>query len=186
MGQLDADPVGAEPVHQVGQRLAGGFRAAGGKCLAHMAFAAAGQDVPVPACGLGQRVIVIAQLALLTPGQMRSRQLSRQPSIALRPAGQHQQVRSWRIGILGAVATAERQLRAEHRLHLEFLGGLREPHHPVEPVVVGERDGPQIEPGGLLDEFLRRAGAVEEAVRRMRVQLGVRDRRRPGRSTSSG
>ena len=28
MGQLDADPVGAEPVHQVGQRHAGGFRAA--------------------------------------------------------------------------------------------------------------------------------------------------------------
>ncbi len=43
--------------------------------------------------------------------------------------------------------------------------------------MVGQRDGPQIEPGGLLDEFLRRAGAVEEAVRRMRVQLGIRDRR---------
>src|SRR5258708_9649434 len=62
-------------------------------------------------------------------------------------------------------------------MHLGFLGGLREPHHPVETVVVGERDGPQIEPGGLLDEFLRRAGAVEEAVRRMRVKLGVWDRR---------
>ncbi len=129
----------------------------------------------MPACGLGQRVIVVAQLAFLAAGQMRGRQLSRQPSVTLRPAGQHQQVRTWRIGILGAVATAERQLRAEHRLHLEFLGCLREPHHPVEPVVVGERDGPQIEPGGLLDELLRRAGAVEEAVRRMRVQLGVRD-----------
>ena len=95
-------------------------------------------------------------------------------------------MRPWRIGILGAVATAEGQLGAEHRLHLEFLGRLGEPHHPVEPVVVGQRDGPQIEPGGLLDEFLRRAGAVEEAVRRMRVQLGVRASTRPGRSTSSG
>ena len=140
-----------------------------------MAFPAAGQDVPVPARRLGQGVIVVAQLAFLTSGKMRSRQLSRQPSVTLRPSGQHQQVRSWRIGILGAVATAERQLRAEHRLHLEFLGGLREPHHPVEAVVVGECDGPQIEPGGLLDELFRCAGAVEEAVRRMRMQLGVRD-----------
>ena len=107
MGQLDADPVGAEPVHQVGQRPAGGFRAAGVQGLAHMAFATTGQDVPVPARRLGQRVIVIAQLAFLAACQMRGRQLSRQPSIALRPAGQHQQVRSGRIGILGAVATAE-------------------------------------------------------------------------------
>ena len=56
MGQLDADPVGAEPVHQIGQRRRRRFRAALGKRLAHMAFAAAGQDVPVPAGGLGQRV----------------------------------------------------------------------------------------------------------------------------------
>ena len=61
----------------------------------------------MPTGRLGQRVVVIAQLALLTAGQMRGRQLSRQPPIALRSAGQHQQVRSRRIGILGAVATAE-------------------------------------------------------------------------------
>ena len=72
-----------------------------------MAFAATGQDVPVPARRFGQRVIVIVQLAFLTASQMRGRQLSRQPPITLRPAGQHQQVRSRRVGILGAVATAE-------------------------------------------------------------------------------
>ena len=44
--------------------------------------------------------------------------------------------------------------------------------------MVGQRDRAQIEAGGLLDEFLRRAGTVEEAVRRMRVQLGIRQRRR--------
>ncbi len=177
VGEFDADPLAAEPVHQVGQRRRGRVRPASGKGLAHMAFAAAGQDVPVSARRLGERVKVVARLALFTTGQMRRGQLPGQPSISLRAAGQHQQVRPRRIGLLGSCHVAQRQLSAEHRPHVQFLGGLGEPHHPVEPVVIGQRDGPQIEAGGLLDEFLRCAGAVEEAVRRMRVQLGIRHRR---------
>ncbi len=42
MGEFDADPVAAEPVNQVGQRGRGRLRAAFGKRLAHMSFAAAG------------------------------------------------------------------------------------------------------------------------------------------------
>ena len=177
VGEFDADPVAAEPVHQVGQRRRCRIGPAGGKGLAHMAFTTAGEDMPVPAARLGQRVKVVARLALLAAGQMRRGQLPGQPPIAFRAAGQHQQVRPRRIGLLGARAIAQRQFGAEHRSHVQFLGGLGEPHHPVEPVVIGQCDGPQIEPGGLLDEFLRRAGAVEEAVRRVRVQFGIRDRR---------
>ena len=77
-------------------------------------------------------------------------------------------------------AIAKRQLGTEHRRNVELLGGFGESHHPVQPVVVGQRDGPQVQPGGLLDEFLRRAGAVEEAVRRMRMQLGIGNRRAAG------
>src|SRR5690242_21365628 len=36
MSQLDADPVGAEPVHQIGQRSAGRLWAAGVQSLAHI------------------------------------------------------------------------------------------------------------------------------------------------------
>ena len=61
MGQLDADPVAPEPVHQIGQRRCGRLRPAGGQRLADMAFAATGQDVPVPARRLGERVEVVAQ-----------------------------------------------------------------------------------------------------------------------------
>ncbi len=43
--------------------------------------------------------------------------------------------------------------------------------------MVGQRDRPQVQPRGLLDELLRGAGAVEKAVGRVRVQFGVRDRR---------
>ena len=105
-----------EPVHQVGKRLLGGFRTAVGKRLADMAFAAPGEDVPVPARRLGQRVEVVAQdLPFSPPARCAVANLARQPSIALRPAGQHQQVRPWRVGRLGAVAAAERQFGAEHR-----------------------------------------------------------------------
>ena len=50
---------------------------------------------------------------------------------------------------------------------------------PVERLGLTRADAWIVTDGadGLLDEFLRRAGAVEEAVRRMRMQLGIRDGR---------
>ena len=173
MGQLNTDPAGAEAVHQIGQRLGGGTRTAGRQRLAHMPFAAAGQNVPMPAGGLGQGVVVIARAAFMAAGQMRGGQLTGQPPVALRPAGQNEQMRTRRIGHSGPGGAAQRQLGAEDGAHAEIGGRLGEAHHPVQAVVVGQRDGPQIQPGRLLDEFLRGAGAVEEAERRMGVQLGV-------------
>ena len=150
-----------------------------------MAFAATGQNVPVPAGGLGQRVVVIARLALLPARKMGGSQLAGQPPVPLRATGQDQQMRAGRVGVFGAGDVsrryfAQRQLGAEHRRHLQFPGRLSEPHHPVQTVVVGECDRPQPQPGRLLDEFLRSAGTVEKAERRMGVQLGV-GHRRPGR-----
>ena len=60
---------------------------------------------------LGQCVVVVAQDALLTAGEMRGRQLARQPSIPFGTTGKHQRVRSARVELLGAVATAEEQLQ---------------------------------------------------------------------------
>ena len=76
MGQLDADPVAPEPVHQVGQRRGGRIRPAGGQRLAHMAFTAPGQDVPMPARRLGEGVEVVARACPFPAGQMRRRQLA--------------------------------------------------------------------------------------------------------------
>ena len=132
--------------------------------------------------GLGQYVDVVARLALLPAGQVRRGQLPRQPSVTFRAAGQHQQVRAGRIRLLGAGFESQRQLGAEHGAHVEFRGRFSESHRPVQAVVVGQGEGAQIQPGSLFDQLLRRAGAVEEAVRRMRMQLGIRDGRadRPG------
>ena len=145
-----------------------------------MAFAAAGQNVPVPSGDFGQRVVVIARLALLPSRQVSGGQLAGQSPVALRATGQDQQMRARWVGILGPGDICQRQLGPEHCRHLQFPGRLSEPHHPVQTVVIGQRDRPQPQPSRLLDEFLRGAGAVEKAERRMGVQLGV-GHRRPGR-----
>ena len=129
----------------------------------------------MPTGSLGQRVEVVVQFALLAAGQVRllpavSTVAGTLPVRGPAPAGAAPAGRVRRCGF-------HRPATTRHRTpwrHVQFLGRLGEPHHPVETVMVGQCDGPQIEPGGLLDEFLRRAGAVEEAVGRMRVQLGVR------------
>ena len=107
VGQLDADPVAPEPVDQVGKGFLGRLRTAAGKGLADMAFAASGKDVPVAARRLGERVEVVARLTLFAAVQVRFGQLSLQPSVALRPTGEHQQVWPRRIGIFGAGLVAE-------------------------------------------------------------------------------
>ena len=176
VGELDTDPIASEPVHQIRQRHLGGFRTAFGKRLAHMAFATPGQNLPVSTGSLGERVEVVLGLTLLAAGQVRGGKLTREPAVTLRTAGQHQQMRAgrvWHVSAGAASSRAQRQFGSEYRADVEFAGRLGEAHHAIESVMIGQRDSPQIQPRGLLDEFLRRAGPVEEAVRRMRVQLGV-------------
>ena len=72
-----------------------------------MTFTTSGENVPVSAGGFGESVVVIAGLALLAAGQMRGSQLAGQPSVALRSAGQDQQVRAGRIGRLRTRGVAQ-------------------------------------------------------------------------------
>jgi hypothetical protein len=144
MAQLDADPACPEPVHQIGQRPFGRIRSTTGKRLAHMALATPRQDVPVPAGRLGQRIEVVARLALLATGQMGGGQLPRQPPIAFRAAGQHQQMRSGRVRLLGAGTRSQRQFGTEHGAHVKLGGRFGEPHRTVQAVVVGQRQHTQI------------------------------------------
>ena len=118
MGQLDTHPVGAEPVHQIGQRRRGRIRSAGGQRTADMTFPATGQDVPVPARRVGERIEVETRLAFLAAGKMRRGQLARQPPIAFRTASQHQQMWARRIGVIGPGTGPQRQFGAEYRTHV--------------------------------------------------------------------
>ncbi len=98
-----------------------------------------------------------------------------QRGVARRAVGEHHQVPPRRVGsahhrVVGAV---EGDLGAEDRGQADLRGGLGEAHHAVEAVVVGECQGLEAEPGGLLGQRLGRRGAVEEAEVRVGVELGV-------------
>jgi hypothetical protein len=99
-----------------------------------------------------------------------------QPGVPVRAAGQQQQVPADGVGlaVLGA-GQFEGQLSAEHGGQLELPGRLAEPHHPVQAVMIGDGQRRETELGGLLGEFLRMAGTVEEAEVGVAVQFGVRD-----------
>ena len=56
-----------------------------------------------------------------------------------------------------------------------LVGGEREADHPVEAVVVGDRQGGEPEPGGFDRQLLRVARAVEKGEIGVAVQLRVGD-----------
>ena len=70
----------------------------------------------------------------------------------------------------------ERHLGARDRADAEVLGRVSELERAVDAVVVGERERRVTELGRLHCELLRERCAVEERVRRVRVQLDVRRR----------
>ena len=162
-------------------------RAASGPAAASAAadgsLAAAGEDHPVPVVRLGEFVDVVAGAALLAPGELRRADRPAQPPVPGRVPGQHQQVLADRVGDTAlAGGQAEAELGAEDRAELDAgllgqLGGrLGELGYPVHAVVVGDGQRFEAAPGRLGDQFGGAGGAVEEAVRRVAVQL------RPGRA----
>ena len=75
----------------------------------------------------------------------------------------------------------ERQLSAEHRRQPGFGGSLRKADHPVEPVVIGQRQRFEPQPHCFVHQLARTRRPVQEAEVGMGVQLRVRHRglRRP-------
>ena len=72
-----------------------------------------------------------------------------------------------------ATGLLERQLSTEDGGHPAGRRREREPHDPVEPVVVGDRERGQSEARGLVDQLLGMARTVEEREVRVAVQLGI-------------
>ncbi len=71
------------------------------------------------------------------------------------------------------VSLSDRHLRAGDRADAEVLRRVRELERAVDAVVVGERERVVAELGGAGGELLGQRGAVEERVRRVRMQLDV-------------
>ena len=177
--ELDVDRARAEAGDEQVESVGGRRGATGCQCLTHRALAAPGEHGPVPLGARGEVVEVVAGAALLAAGELRVRDRGGQAVISLLAAGEHEQVGALGVGRAAARRArrpriiAQRQLGAEHRLHVQLFGGFGEADDPVEPVVIGDGEGVQPQPLGFLGELRRRRGPVEERVRRVRVQLGV-------------
>ena len=140
---------------------------------------------------LGQPVEVVAGAPLLATGEMALADGAGKARVALRVAGEDDQVGPGRVGDPGArgrrhgpsrrrsqgceaarVSSAPKTVGTP-----SLLCRLGEADHAVEPVVVGQSQGAELEPGGLGDELLGVRGTVEKAEIRMAVKLRVPDHR---------
>ena len=77
------------------------------------------------------------------------------------------------VGFLFAARWQESHLGAEHGGQLVLAGGEREPHHPVEAVVIGDRERGQLQPGRFGHQFLGMTGPVEKGEVGVAMELGV-------------
>jgi hypothetical protein len=177
--QLDYDPLPTEqrdePVQFPGRGRRSLCRTTQLQSPADQALPAACQHQPVVLPHHGQVFQVVDGTALLLAAELRLGDGPGEPVVPLLALRQHQQVAALRIGdaVLG-LGQVQRQLRTEDGAQIAVrLGGLGHPDHAVEAVVVGQREGVQPQPDRLLDQLLRGGGAVEEAVERVAVQLGI-------------
>jgi hypothetical protein len=115
----------------------------------------------MPTRGGCYRVEVIDRPTLLLSGDLGVADRPGQPAITLGIAGQHEQVLTLRVGYptLGR-GKMQGQFRSEDSPDAQLAGRFGEAHHPVHPVVISDRDRVQAQPGTLLDQLLRVAGAV--------------------------
>ena len=143
---------------------------------------------------LGQPVEVVARSALLATGEVALTDGAGEAGVALRITGEGDQVGPGRIRSPGArrrrhatdargariardvgATAGQGELDTEDGRYSHFFCRLGKAHHPVEPVVVGQRQRPELEAGSLRDELLGVGGTVEETEIRMAVELCVPD-----------
>ena len=169
--QLDQHTVAPEGAHQPLELAARGRRAVVEQRRRHGTFAAPGERPHHAAGGVGD----VGQRELRRPllaCQVAEADGAGEAGVAGRSVGQQHQVAAGRIGgvgigqlagvdleqgvVLGAgdalgvgEAGGERELGAEHGRQAGGACRLGEAHHPVEPVVIGEGERLETEPGGL-------------------------------------
>ncbi len=175
--ELDSHLLTAEPVDQVVERPPGGGGPTGGEAGGEGALAASGEDVPVAAMALGQRVEGDDRLPLLSSRQVGLGDDPAEAGIALGVPGQHDQVGAVGVGHadpdMRATRPGDGELGPEHGGQAEGPGGLGEADHAVETVVIGQGEAGQTQPGRLGDQLVGMAGTVEEREVGVGVQLGV-------------
>ena len=170
--ELDHDVVAAEHLDQGVEFVLGAFRAVSCERRRHRTLAAAGEHDPVAVVGSCQLAFVVDRAAFLPAAHLSGADGAGQAAVTLGVTGEHQQMAALGVGSTGlALGQVETQLRPEHRADSGASGSLGQPNHSVHAVVIGDRQRLDAEPSRLGDQGVGIAGAVEEAVGRMAVQL---------------
>ena len=201
--QLDQDAVAAERLDQPLELAAGGRRAVIDERRRHRPLATAGECPRMAghAVGhIGERELRCSLLA----GQMAEAQGPGEAAVPGWSVGEQHEVTAGRVGgvrvgdlagvdleqrvgfdasdpLVVGETRGERDLGAEHGGDADLTRRLGEAHHPVEPVVVGDGDRLEAEPGGFGGELLGVRRAVEEREVGVAVELGVGHRARRAR-----
>ena len=210
VGDLDGHPLAAEqrgqPV-QLGPRrreaLAGHSPGMGvgphsghpdaRECAPHHALAAAREHQELPVARLGDPLQRVVRQTLFAGGQVRHADGPGEPRIPARAAREHHQVGPARIGGAGgrvqhggsrlAVGRGQVQFRAKDAGQAHRAGGIREAHHPVQAVVIGQGHRGQSQAPGLGGHLLRLARSIQKAEGAVGVQFRIVDALRHRRTS---
>ena len=102
---------------------------------------------------------------------------ARQPAVADRIGGEHDEVVAFGVGPAHAGRSRRGCLQGEfgpeHGGQPVGAGRLGEAHDAVETVMIGDGEGFETEPDGLFHELLRVRGTIEEAEVGVTVQFGI-------------
>ena len=113
----------------------------------HCSLATPGEDQPVSAGCIRERVEIVDRAAFLTTGQVRIGELPRQPPVAFLASSQHQQVLPDRVGFAELRSRqTQREFRPVQGFQTSIPGGLGELDHAVETVMVGDGERIQVQP----------------------------------------
>ena len=183
---LDVDVVAPEDLHQPVELGARALAVPVDQRLADASGQAAGErdDAIGVLLQLGEVDARLVPVAV----QVAERDQPDQVVVALGRLGQQRQVRAPLLLRARGVVVDHVHLAAEYRLDALLLGRFGELHGARHRPVVGQPDGRHVERGGALDQRPDPAGAVEDRVLTVHVEVDVgrSSRRHPGQSTVRG
>ena len=195
--EFDDHSLAPEQPDQPPQFTSSGLRALGREGGRHRSLAAPREHPRMTRHCIGE-IVEPEDGHTLLAGEMAEAEGPGDPCVPLGAVGEQQHVRPVRVGGMGVGQQTgvdlvqglglrstpaftldqtgrERDLGPEHRGQPDRTGCLGEADHPVEPVVIGEGEGVETEPDGLLDELLGVRRPVEEREVAVAVQFGIGD-----------
>ena len=174
--EFDEDPVPAERGHQLFQDVLRSTGSVSHQRRRHHPFPTPrGREPRTARLPRGRQELFDAQLRrALRAAQLCRADRAGQRRVPGRTLRQDQHVFAGRLGTPARrPLDTQGEFRAEHRRQAEWARGFGEPHHAVQPVVIGHGQPRQPQPMRFLGQLLRMARAIEKREVRVAMQLCV-------------